>query len=124
MADGSVVFGRRSEDGWGGDAGSAVQRLAVQRAADDTPSPQPEYAPEPPDPEPESATPPDEVPGAYGTFTAPTATAPRSGSADGTGPPAVTDDLVRALYTPLSRLLKADLRLERERAGRSIDTRH
>ncbi|NUS55557.1 MAG: hypothetical protein HOV66_11970 [Streptomycetaceae bacterium] len=39
-------------------------------------------------------------------------------------PPAVTDDLVRALYTPLSRMLRADLRLERERAGFLIDTRH
>lgn len=40
------------------------------------------------------------------------------------GAPAVTDELVRALYAPLSRLLKNDLRLERERAGHLINTRH
>ncbi|AGP52677.1 hypothetical protein M271_05250 [Streptomyces rapamycinicus NRRL 5491] len=34
------------------------------------------------------------------------------------------DELVRALYAPLSRLLKAELRLERERAGHLINTRH
>ncbi|MBC3993737.1 hypothetical protein H8N00_33680, partial [Streptomyces sp. AC563] len=42
----------------------------------------------------------------------------------GRGAPAVTDELVRALFAPLSRLLKAELRLERERAGFLIETRH
>lgn len=39
-------------------------------------------------------------------------------------PPVVSDELVRALYSPLSRMLRAELRLERERAGFLIDTRH
>jgi hypothetical protein len=33
----------------------------------------------------------------------------------------VTDELVRALFDPLSRLLRAELRLERERAGLLVD---
>ncbi|GGZ28493.1 hypothetical protein GCM10010300_84360 [Streptomyces olivaceoviridis] len=42
----------------------------------------------------------------------------------GHGAPNVDDALVRALFAPLSRLLKAELRLDRERAGHLIDTRH
>ncbi|MFF8911013.1 hypothetical protein [Streptomyces olivaceoviridis] len=42
----------------------------------------------------------------------------------GQGAPNVDDALVRALFAPLSRLLKAELRLDRERAGHLIDTRH
>ena len=34
------------------------------------------------------------------------------------------DDLVRRLYDPLVRRLKAELRLDRERVGRSLDLRH
>ncbi|NUU21232.1 MAG: hypothetical protein HOV68_06915, partial [Streptomycetaceae bacterium] len=46
------------------------------------------------------------------------------GHPDDGKPPVVTDELVRALYPPLSRMIRADLRLERERAGFLIDTRH
>ncbi|WP_281465788.1 hypothetical protein [Yinghuangia seranimata] len=38
--------------------------------------------------------------------------------------PESTDELVRRLVAPLSRLLRAELRLERERGGRRLDIRH
>jgi hypothetical protein len=38
--------------------------------------------------------------------------------------PHVDDELVRALFPRLSRLIKAELRLDRERAGFLINTRH
>lgn len=112
MPDGSVVFTSSSPASFASDA----SRPVVQRDAElseEPPPPdtgtgnEPEPSPEP-GPEPVSA---DGAPGA-----AP----PRTGA----GAPAVTDELVRALYAPLSRLLKADLRLERERAGFLINTRH
>ncbi|KAK1177597.1 hypothetical protein B7755_005085 [Streptomyces sp. NBS 14/10] len=82
----------------------------VQRDSENTepppPEPEPEPAPEPPQAS-EAATPP----------------APTTHDGKG-GPPKVDDELVRALYAPLSRLLKAELRLERERAGFLINTRH
>lgn len=111
MADGSVVFG--------GAPASGTSRPVVQRdaeIAEEPPPPEsdpvaePEEAPEP-EPEPEPELEPDSVA---------EAAAPK----DGKGAPAVTDELVRALYAPLSRLLKNDLRLERERAGHLINTRH
>ncbi|WP_442810618.1 hypothetical protein [Streptomyces sp. Wh19] len=77
------------------------------------PDPIPDAAPEP-EPEPEPG-PTAEAHGAPGA----SAPAPAHG-----GAPVVTDELVRALYAPLSRLFKADLRLERERAGFLINTRH
>ncbi|MER7755095.1 hypothetical protein [Kitasatospora sp. NPDC097643] len=48
----------------------------------------------------------------------PTATTPPPPPAP---PPESTDDLVRRLIDPLSRLLRAELRLDRERAGRRLD---
>ncbi|MFJ9679760.1 hypothetical protein ACIRP2_17065 [Streptomyces sp. NPDC101194] len=112
MADGSVVFGSPPPPY----APPVVQR---ETETEEPPPPDPprEAVPEP---EPE-AGPAAEDHGAPGTPGAPGA--PVHGSAPG-GAPVVTDELVRALYTPLSRLFKADLRLERERAGFLIDTRH
>ncbi|MFC8078007.1 hypothetical protein ACFUN8_20990 [Streptomyces sp. NPDC057307] len=124
MPDGSVVFGSSS-------APSAPSAQSVPSAPSSSGSSQPviqrdaELAEEPPPPdsapagEPELAS--ETVSADDGGSPAP----PRSGAAPGRpGAPAVTDELVRALYAPLSRLLKADLRLERERAGFLINTRH
>ncbi|MCX5110608.1 hypothetical protein OOK13_19075 [Streptomyces sp. NBC_00378] len=114
MADGSVVFGSPPP---------SYSAPVVQRETESE-------EPPPPDPPQEAAAEADSQPepepgptadahGAPGTSAAPSA----SGSATG-GAPVVTDELVRALYAPLSRLFKADLRLERERAGFLINTRH
>ena len=109
MADGSVVFPSAPRDG--------TSRPVVQRdpetAGEPPPPPLPEPDPEPgPEPGPAAAE-------------RPPATTATSTSPDGTPQtPPVTDELVRALYAPLSRLLKADLRLERERSGFLINTRH
>ncbi|MFI9036831.1 hypothetical protein [Streptomyces sp. NPDC053726] len=108
MADGSVVFGSPPPP---------YSPPVVQRETEtaEPPPPEPPQEPEPvPAPEPDPG-PMAEDHGAPGA----SATAPASG-----GAPVVTDELVRALYAPLSRLFKADLRLERERAGFLINTRH
>ncbi|WP_330241940.1 hypothetical protein [Streptomyces sp. NBC_00525] len=114
MADGSVVFASAPRDG--------TSRPVVQRDSETAeeppplpePDPQPEPQPEPePEPEPSEAAQP------------PAATTASSMGPEGSPQaPPVTDELVRALYAPLSRLLKADLRLERERSGFLINTRH
>ncbi|WP_116210040.1 hypothetical protein [Streptomyces olivoreticuli] len=125
MADGSVVFRPPPREAA---LRKAVQRESVQReAASDGPStpgppppPEPPHPP-PPEPSPESRPEPEPAPSApagHGETTHSAVTAPKDGK------PAVTDELVRALFAPLSRLLKAELRLERERAGFLIDTRH
>jgi hypothetical protein len=60
------------------------------------------------------------LPGVPGVPAAPAAgTAPPPG-----GAPADLDALVRRLYDPLARRLKAELRLDRERVGRALDLRH
>ncbi|MFH9292245.1 hypothetical protein [Streptomyces sp. NPDC017520] len=115
MADGSVVFG--------GAPVSGTSRPVVQRDAEvaevadvvEEPPPEPDLVTESEDGE--DGVEPGSGPG---TGTVTEAGAPK----DGRGAPAVTDELVRALYAPLSRLLKNDLRLERERAGHLINTRH
>ncbi|MGW4253332.1 hypothetical protein ACWEK7_17855, partial [Streptomyces californicus] len=110
MADGSVVFA--------GAPVSGTSRAVVQRAAEPV-----EPVEEPPSPEPADEPPPEPVPVTEpGGGEQPTPEA--AGGQGGGGAPAVTDELVRALYAPLSRLLKNDLRLERERAGHLINTRH
>lgn len=111
MADGSVVFG--------GAPVSGTSRPVVQRDSEVA-----EAVEEPPPPEPDPVTEPE---GGAETGSGPgSGTGGGAGGAakDGKGAPAVTDELVRALYAPLSRLLKNDLRLERERAGHLINTRH
>ncbi|MFH9198939.1 hypothetical protein ACH4KT_16025 [Streptomyces anulatus] len=112
MADGSVVFG--------GAPVSGTSRPVVQR--DSEVAGVAGVAEEPPPPEPDPVTEPE-----GGAEPGPgTETGSGGGAApkDGKGAPIVTDELVRALYAPLSRLLKNDLRLERERAGHLINTRH
>lgn len=111
MADGSVVFG--------GAPVSGTSRPVVQRDSEVA-----EAVEEPPPPEPGPVTEPEDgVEPGPGTGTE---TGGGAGGAPkgGQGAPAVTDELVRALYAPLSRLLRNDLRLERERAGHLINTRH
>ncbi|GGV95755.1 hypothetical protein GCM10015535_63760 [Streptomyces gelaticus] len=110
MADGSVVFGSPPPSY----SAPVVQR---ETESEEPPPPDPpqEAAPEAeprPEPEPGPTAEAHGAPGASG-----------AASASG-GAPVVTDELVRALYPPLSRLFKADLRLERERAGFLINTRH
>ncbi|MBH5333671.1 hypothetical protein IHE55_02155 [Streptomyces pactum] len=124
LADGSVVF--RPPPG----APAAVQRDAD--AGGPAGGPPPDAPGEPaPEPAPGPDVAPDAAPESAGAEGDGGGTAPESGQAGGGkgpggkgGAPAVTDELVRALYPPLSRMLKADLRLERERAGFLIDTRH
>ncbi|RMB85090.1 hypothetical protein [Streptomyces shenzhenensis] len=83
--------------------------------------PAPPVPPAPPDlPDPPAPSSPEPVPGASATAQA----APGDGGPGPGGPPKVDDELVRALFAPLSRLLKAELRLDRERAGHLINTRH
>ncbi|WP_406323893.1 hypothetical protein [Streptomyces niveus] len=118
MPDGSVVFGSSSAPPSSHSPGTS--RPVVQRDAElsEEPPPtdsEPETGSEPgPDPVDESG-----APAATDAGPAAAAAPARPG-----GTPVVTDELVRALYAPLSRLLKADLRLERERAGFLINTRH
>lgn len=114
MADGSVVFGSAPMSG--------TSRPVVQRDSEIAEEPPPLPEPEPgPVPEPEGDAGPEAGPAAGEGGTGPET---RAGAPAGQGAPPVTDELVRALYAPLSRLLKADLRLERERAGYLINTRH
>ncbi|MFD4376705.1 hypothetical protein [Streptomyces sp. NPDC058486] len=117
MADGSVVF--------------APQPPPVQRVLPPTPFVQREVAveeppPPPPDDPPAVAPEPESDPvtdGPTGTDPTTAAISTPTSAAPSPGSPPVTDEFVRALYPPLARLLKAELRLERERAGRLIETR-
>ncbi|MCX5342148.1 hypothetical protein [Streptomyces atratus] len=112
MADGSVVFGSPPPP---------YSSPVVQRETETTQPPPPE-PPQEPEPEPGPMAEDHGAPGEAAS--APGAPPGRSGGHGGAAAPVVTDELVRALYTPLSRLFKADLRLERERAGFLINTRH
>ncbi|MER8158892.1 hypothetical protein [Streptomyces sp. NPDC094472] len=105
-----------------------VQRDATSPEPPEAPAPDPPALPDPPA-EPPSAEPPSADP----SFESAPEPSPAGAPHDGTpGEPgghggkggAPNDELVRALYGPLSRLLKAELRLERERAGHLINTRH
>ncbi|WP_246585676.1 hypothetical protein [Streptomyces yatensis] len=145
MADGSVVFPpSRVPSVPPAPSAPRIQRRArflppVQRDAM-SPDPPDAPAPDPPAPpdlsaEPPSAPPPAVPPAAGPPFESAPEPSPAGAPHDGTpgepgghggkgGAPKVDDELVRALYGPLSRLLKAELRLERERAGHLINTRH
>ncbi|MCX4675629.1 hypothetical protein OG413_09965 [Streptomyces sp. NBC_01433] len=124
MPDGSVVFG--SPSAASASPPSGTSRPVVQRDAEIS------EEPPPPDPVPDMATGPESEPeseadsesASAGAAGAPASRAGGGGAPGQAGAPPVTDELVRALYAPLSRLLKADLRLERERAGFLINTRH
>ncbi|MGW2474172.1 hypothetical protein [Streptomyces sp. NPDC001665] len=114
LADGSVVFPSAPRDGTSRPV--AQRDPVVQRDSETAEEPPPPPMPDPgPESGPESEPPTAEHPAATTTSTSPDG-APQT--------PPVTDELVRALYAPLSRLLKADLRLERERSGLLINTRH
>ncbi|MFD3525331.1 hypothetical protein [Streptomyces sp. NPDC058653] len=115
MPDGSVVFGSPSAPASAGTSPPVVQRDAE---LSEEPPPADSGTDSGPEPIPEPGTGPSPDPGPNDA--APGAAPPRTGS----GAPVVTDELVRALYAPISRLLKADLRLDRERAGFLINTRH
>ncbi|MFF0223539.1 hypothetical protein [Streptomyces sp. NPDC004629] len=98
---------------------------SVQRDVETTPPdpPAPLDPPVPPDlPDPPAPSSPDPVTG--DSATAPAAPGEQTGEPGPGGPSKVDDALVRALFAPLSRLLKAELRLDRERAGHLINTRH
>ncbi|MFD7900062.1 hypothetical protein [Streptomyces sp. NPDC059743] len=133
MADGSVVFGIPAAQATGAaQAARTVQRQAMSSEAPPSfpvPDLVPDSPPEP-TPEPESAPAPEQSEESAADAADPasafpdTATAATAASGPSAQAPPVTDELVRALYAPLSRLLKADLRLERERAGFLINTRH
>jgi hypothetical protein len=60
--------------------------------------------------------------------TSPTATSPSGATTPalpaGSTSPTEVDTLVRRLYDPIVRRLKAELQLDRERAGHSLDLRH
>ncbi|ATW51864.1 hypothetical protein CGZ69_32795 [Streptomyces peucetius subsp. caesius ATCC 27952] len=89
----------------------ALSPAAVQRA----PEPAPESALAPaPEPTPLPQQPPAQ---AQQQATAPAVPAPAAGGES-------TDELVRRLVGPLGRLLRAELRLDRERAGVRLDPRH
>jgi hypothetical protein len=49
---------------------------------------------------------------------------PPAGAQAGSTSPTDVDALVRRLYDPMMRRLKAELRLDRERAGHALDLRH
>ncbi|MEU3782313.1 hypothetical protein [Streptomyces sp900129855] len=99
---------------WMPDGSVEFTAPAVQRAEDGASAGEPPA--DPPTP-PEPAAPSAAEPSASTSAAAPGKTA-------GSGVPKVTDELVRALVAPLSRLLRAELRIERERAGTLIHTRH
>ncbi|MEW1723480.1 hypothetical protein [Streptomyces sp. NPDC093109] len=134
MADGSVVFGGTAApsassspaptnilpSAYGSPSFPVVQREA-EFSEPPPPLPAPSYEAELPEPAPEPE--PESGPGP-GNGSATDSEFPGPPPSTATAAPAVTDELVRALYPPLSRLFKADLRLERERAGFLINTRH
>ncbi|WP_099015967.1 hypothetical protein [Streptomyces malaysiensis] len=137
MADGSVVFQPPGVPPAPSPRGIQRARFLppVQRDAE-TPEipdiPDPPEPPQPPDP-PEPPEPPPSGPSSGPAPGPSPGGAPHDGGPGGPGghgeggkggAPKVDDELVRALYGPLSRLLKAELRLERERAGHLINTRH
>jgi hypothetical protein len=115
MADGSVVFQAPSA------APSVQPQLQLQRQVEtaDIPEPEPELTAEPP---PGMETTIESDPASAAASVPPAAG--QEGEGGQGGAPKVNDELVRALFAPLSRLLRAELRLERERAGFLINTRH
>jgi hypothetical protein len=115
MPDGSVVFRTPASTTTPPPPAMAVQRQEEEAVND--PEPLSEPPPEPPGAE--------STPGVGDPAAASAAVPPAAdGSAGENGAPAVSEEMVRALYAPLSRMLRAELRLERERAGFLINTRH
>ncbi|MFD5765857.1 hypothetical protein ACFWIN_08555 [Streptomyces sp. NPDC127049] len=110
MADGSVVFAPPPPVRRPASPAPFVQREVTTEEPSPPRSPPEDSPTAAADPAPD---PPAESPSEPGAAT------PHTPS----GTPPVTDEFVRALYPSLARLFKAELRLERERAGRLIDTR-
>lgn len=113
LADGSVLFGTPpAAPSW------PVQRRAESGSGADGPPPEPAAGPaSEPDLEPVPAP-------ATGTGSRGPGSGPPGGPQEAGGARQVDDELVRALFAPLSRLLKTELRLDRERAGFLINTRY
>ena len=119
MADGSVVFRSPTVQRDADTDTPATDTAAEPPPPSDTPAEPVDPPPEPdPEPPPEPGADPADQPGTSDAH-GPQGAHPGKG-----GAPKVTDELVRALFGPLSRMLKAELRLDRERAGFLIDTRH
>jgi hypothetical protein len=93
----------------GSNASSGGTSVSLQREPDDAPAPAPEPAPAP---APASAPPAAAAPAATGTTAAPAA-----------APATDLDEMARRLFEPLSARLKAELWLDRERAGTLTDVR-
>ncbi|AZM56062.1 hypothetical protein DMA15_28580 [Streptomyces sp. WAC 01529] len=104
-----------------------ARRTTVQRrrpeptpASPPPPQPQPQPQPQPPTPVTRTTTPTDNKPTTRTRPTEPAAhPGPSSPAPEAT--PADLDDLARRLLAPLSRLLRAELRGDRERIGRLRD---
>jgi hypothetical protein len=113
-ADGSVVFAAPATPPANGST-APVQQVSVQRTPSD--SPPPPYSPSPPSspPPPYSPSPP-----AAGSPVSPTGTAQDAGR-QLPASSALLDELARLLLPPMSRLLREELRLGRERTGRLLD---
>ncbi|MGW2047762.1 hypothetical protein ACWCPF_21660 [Streptomyces sp. NPDC001858] len=103
---------------WASDGSVEFIAPAVQRAADGVPVTEPPPADPPMPPEPA------DPPASSAAADSSSASAAAPGKSGASGAPKVTDELVRALLAPLSRLLRAELRIERERAGSLLNTRH
>ncbi|WP_346147087.1 hypothetical protein [Kitasatospora cinereorecta] len=115
MPDGSVVFAPPAAPATHPTA--PVPSATVQRSEDAHHTDPTDPPPPPPAPWPEPAPAPPPV-GDAAAAAAATAPAPSSGGAES------TDELVRRLIDPLSRVLRAELRLDRERAGLRLDNRY
>ncbi|MCP2309150.1 hypothetical protein [Kitasatospora paracochleata] len=120
MPDGSVVFAPPAAPATHPTAThptAPVPSATVQRSEDANLAGPTDPPPPPPAPDPPPAPAPPPV-GDAAAAAAATAPAPPSGGAES------TDELVRRLIDPLSRLLRAELRLDRERAGLRLDNRY
>ncbi|WP_031525791.1 hypothetical protein [Streptomyces sp. NRRL F-5123] len=114
-ADGSVVFTPPSS--------TALTALAVQRAPDPATA-EPEFAPSAASDSADSADSSPDPGGPAATTTSKPADPARKADGEDGAAQHVDDALVRALFPRLSRLLKDELRRDRERAGFLINTRH
>ena len=117
-ADGAVVFGAPYS------MSPAGPPPAVQRAAESVPEAAPEPVPVPPTEQAAEPGPAAPATSSGGSGSGGPHPGGPGGAQEHGGARQVDDELVRALFPRLSRLIKAELRLDRERAGFLIDTRH
>ncbi|WP_145795867.1 hypothetical protein [Kitasatospora atroaurantiaca] len=120
MPDGSVLFAPPLPvPGPESPPATLTQLPYVQRVYEPQPEPAPvQRAPDPPSPDPPPAAPPEPATTPQASAPPPPPPQPQAAQAES------TDDLVRRLIDPLSRLLRAELRLDRERAGLRLDGRN